>query len=276
MVDNAVRDSSARVRDNGLAMLTRRMAPEPVAAVARRCWSSAAFGAVLAVLAVLLGRGGAVDPRAVLAVLGFALLFALGAVLLAALSAVVIWRTGRRGTARALAGLVLAFVVLAYPGYLMVLASRLPAINDVSTDPASPPPYSNAAAVRVARGGVVHDDPSAETRDEQRRFYPGLQPVVLDRSGDEAYDLVVKTVKARGWQILEAVPPLGKFGTGHIDAVATTRIMALPDDVAIRIRPLAGQTRVDIRSASRIGRHDLGTNAARIQALSDELQDADS
>ena len=47
-------------------------------------------------------------------------------------------------------------------------------------------------------------------------------------------------------------------------------------DVAIRIRPLAGQTRIDIRSASRFGRHDLGTNAARIQSLADELQDADS
>ncbi len=257
-------------------MLLRRMTPEPIAVIAQRCWSSAAFGAVLAVLAVLLGRGGAVDPRAVLAVLAFALLFALGAVLLAASSAVVIWRTGRRGTARAVAGLVLAVVVLAYPAYLVMLASRLPAINDVSTDPASPPPFSNAPAVRAARDGFVHDDPSTETRDEQRRSYPGLQPVVLDRAGDEAYDLVLKTVKAKGWKILEAVPPLGKFGTGHIDAVATTRIMALPDDVAIRIRPLAGQTRVDIRSASRIGRQDLGTNAARIQALADELQDADS
>ena len=257
-------------------MLMRRMAPEPIAAAAYRCWSSAAFGAVLAVLAVLLGRSGAVDPRGVLAVLAFALLFAFGAVVLAAWSAVVIWRTGRRGTARSLAGLVLAIVVLAYPGYLVVLASRLPAINDVSTDPASPPPFSNAPAVRVAREGFVHDDPSTETRDDQRRFYPGLQPVVLDLAGDEAYDLVLRTVKARGWRILEAVPPLGKFGTGHIDAVAATRIMAIPDDVAIRIRPLAGQTRVDIRSASRIGRHDLGTNAARIQALSDELQDADS
>ena len=257
-------------------MLMRRLPPEPIAAAAHRCWSSAAFGAVLALLSVLAGRSGGVDPRGVLAVLAFALLFAVIAVMFAAWSAVVIWRTGRRGTARAFAGLVLAFVILAYPGYLVVLSSRLPAINDVSTDPASPPPFSNAYAVRTARDGFIHDDPSADTREEQRRFYPGLQPVVLDLAGDEAYGLVLKTVKARGWRVLEAVPPLGKFGTGHIDAVATTRIMALPDDVTIRIRPLAGQTRVDIRSASRIGQHDLGTNAARIQALSDELQDADS
>ena len=262
--------------DGALRMLMRRMAPEPIAAAAHRCWSSAAFGAVLAVFSILLGRSGAVDPLGVLAVLAFALLFALGAVLLAVWSAVVIWRTGRRGIARALAGLVLAVVVLAYPAYLAVLASQLPAINDVSTDPSSPPPFSNASGVRAARNGFVHDDSTAESRDEQRRFYPGLQPVVLDLAGDEAFDLVLKTVKARGWRILEAVPPLGKFGTGHIDAVATTRIMANPDDVAIRIRPQAGQTRVDIRSASRIGRHDLGTNAARIQTLSDELQDADS
>ena len=52
--------------------------------------------------------------------------------------------------------------------------------------------------------------------------------------------------------------------------------MALPDDVAIRIRPASGQTRVDIRSASRFTPADVGENAARIQSLSDEIQDAAS
>jgi uncharacterized protein (DUF1499 family) len=48
--------------------------------------------------------------------------------------------------------------------------------------------------------------------------------------------------------------------------------MGFPDDVTIRIRPLAGQTRVDVRSASRFGSHDFGTNARRIEKFIEELQ----
>ena len=52
--------------------------------------------------------------------------------------------------------------------------------------------------------------------------------------------------------------------------------MGLPDDVAIRIRPLEDETRVDIRAVSRFGRGDIADNAARIQSLADDLSDADS
>ena len=118
--------------------------------------------------------------------------------------------------------------------------------------------------------------PPPEVREAARRLYPNLQPVTLDLAGDAAYALVLKTVAARGWRIIDAVPPRGKFGTGHIDAVASTRVMGLPDDVAIRIRPLQDETRVDIRAVSRFGRGDLSENAARIQSLADDLGDADS
>lgn len=257
-------------------MLRRRLPPEPYAAAADRSRSCAAFGAVLATIAVAMGRGGAVDPRGALAVLGFGLLFALLAAALALWAAVVIWRTGRRGTGRALAGLALAALVLAYPASLAALALRLPAVDDVSTDPAAPPPFSTAPAATAARGGALHGEPAAEVREAARRAYPALQPVLLDVPEDEAYRLALRAVAARGWTVLEAVPPKGKFGTGHIDAVAPTRVMALPDDVTIRIRAAEGQTRIDIRSASRFGWTDAGTDAARIQSLSDDLLDAAS
>lgn len=257
-------------------MLRRRLAPEPIAAAADRSRSCAAFGAALAAMAVLMGRSGAVDPRGALAVLAFALLFALIAIASALWAAMVIWRTGNRGTARALAGLAIAGAVLAYPASLASLAIRLPALGDVSTDPAAPPPFSAVAASVAARGGAVHDEPPAESRDAVHRAYPNLQPVLLDVAAEEAYALALKAVQGHGWRVVEAVPPKGKFGTGHIDAVAPTRVMALPDDVAIRMRPLAGQTRIDIRSASRFARFDVGGNAARVQSLSDELLDAAS
>ena len=42
--------------------------------------------------------------------------------------------------------------------------------------------------------------------------------------------------------------------------------MGFEDDVIVRVRPDEGGTRVDVRSISRVGRSDLGKNAARIEA----------
>jgi hypothetical protein len=50
--------------------------------------------------------------------------------------------------------------------------------------------------------------------------------------------------------------------------------MGFRDDVVVRIRPDPDGARVDIRSASRYGRHDFGTNASRIASLSEAIDDA--
>ena len=256
-------------------MLRRMLAAEPIAPAADWSRRSAAFACVLAVFAVLLGRSGAVGGWGGVAVLAAALVSALAALAFSVRAAVVIWRKGWRGTGRAIAGCVLGLMVLAYPSYLAIQAATLPWLNDVSTDLTAPPPFSGEAAVRAARGGFVHSDPSVETREAQRRAYPAVQPVILDMDPDEAFRLVEKTVEARRWRIVEATAPKGRFGVGHIDAIATSRIMGFPEDIAIRIRPQSGQTRVDVRSASRLERHDIGSNAARIESFADDLQNAE-
>ena len=53
--------------------------------------------------------------------------------------------------------------------------------------------------------------------------------------------------------------------TGRIEAVVTTRWFGFKDDVAIRITPAGAASRVDMRSKSRVGRSDVGTNASRIE-----------
>jgi uncharacterized protein (DUF1499 family) len=44
-------------------------------------------------------------------------------------------------------------------------------------------------------------------------------------------------------------------------------VFAFPDRVVLRLRTEADGTRVDMRSTSAIGRHDLGQNARRISAF---------
>jgi hypothetical protein len=50
--------------------------------------------------------------------------------------------------------------------------------------------------------------------------------------------------------------------------------MGFRDDVVVRIRPNEDGSRVDLRSSSRYGAFDFGTNAARVRSLMDDIDDA--
>ena len=58
---------------------------------------------------------------------------------------------------------------------------------------------------------------------------------------------------------------------GYIEAIEQT-LLGFYDDIAIRIDGDQRETRIDIRSASRYGQHDLGRNAARVRGFFKELQ----
>jgi uncharacterized protein (DUF1499 family) len=222
-----------------------------------------------------LSRAGAVEPAGALAVLGAALVLALLAGLLSATAMIVIWRTGRRGAGIAFVGLFLALCLLAYPAYLSWRAISLPAINDVSTetDPETPVSFLRSIKALEARGGLTPPEPSPEARAAQLRAYPKVQPILVDMETNEAYQIALEAAKARGWRIIDAIPPSVREGVGHIDASDKSLILGFVDDIAIRVKPLANQTRIDIRSRSRVWRHDFGANAARVQKFAAEVQD---
>ena len=52
-----------------------------------------------------------------------------------------------------------------------------------------------------------------------------------------------------------------------IEALAHTPWLGFPFDIAVRLTDEGTSTYVDMRSASRYGRHDLGDNAAQITAF---------
>jgi uncharacterized protein (DUF1499 family) len=67
------------------------------------------------------------------------------------------------------------------------------------------------------------------------------------------------------------VPPGGRVGLGRLEAIDRTFLLRLPDDITVRIRGRADGSRIDVRSASRLGTHDLGQNARRIRAYLEEV-----
>lgn len=251
--------------------MRRLIIEEPVSRAA--IWSPrvAWFALVVTVMAVLLIRFERVELGGGLAALATGLWLALCAAALSGLAFVRIWTEGRRGVGSAVWGLLIAAVVLAWPSWHGLSALRLPALTDVTTDIENPPAFSRSRAVLEARRGRVPPDPPAEERVAQRGAYARIAPLTLDIPPEAAFALVQKAAANRGWRTIEAVKPGGRIGLGRLEAVDRTFLLRIPDDVTIRIRPRADGTRIDVRSASRIGRHDLGANAVRIRRFLEEL-----
>jgi uncharacterized protein (DUF1499 family) len=236
-------------------------------------WASrlALFAVVVTIYGVIVVRSGQHGPPG-LAALGAG--FALGALtlLLALIGGVAIWRIGLKGARRILLALLLGLGLLAFPAWMTLQALTLPQLNDISTDIEDPPSFSRSRAALAARSGHVPRELPREARMPQRDAYQRLVPIITELPAEDAFDVALKAARSLGWQIIESAPPGGRTGSGRIEAIATTRILRFNDDVTIRIRPRVNGSRIDIRSASRVGRHDLGANSRRIQVFADEIQ----
>ena len=100
--------------------------------------------------------------------------------------------------------------------------------------------------------------------DHPQRDYARIAPFAL-RSGDASATL------ARLQQLVEDHPgaKLVTSSEGYLYAQFTTRWLKFTDDVEFWLDPGAGV--IQVRSASRLGRKDLGVNRARIEALRAQL-----
>jgi uncharacterized protein (DUF1499 family) len=94
----------------------------------------------------------------------------------------------------------------------------------------------------------------------QHRAYPYVQPLLLPMPPARAFDGALATARGMGWTIVSS-----DAAAGVIAAVATTRLLRFKDDITVRVRAEGDGSRIDVRSKSRIGRGDLGTNARRIR-----------
>jgi uncharacterized protein (DUF1499 family) len=252
-----------------------RLPEEPLSRLAAWSRRVAVFSIPVVLLAIAIVRSGLLELVPALATFGGALALAAVAILLALAALIVIWREGLRGTGHALLALVIGIGILAYPGYLASRAYRLPAINDVTTDPIDPPRFEAIARLRSRESNPI-TYAGLRAAELQRAAYPDIEPLVLNVAPHEAYDTALAVITRRKWRIVDARPPQAGRRDGLIEAVARTPIMGFRDDIVVRVRPAQEGARVDVRSASRYGRSDLGANASRIRALIDDIDDATS
>ena len=167
----------------------------------------------------------------------------------------------------AAAGIVIGLAVASVPSAAILAARDTPAIHDITTDPDNPPLF---VAILPLRTGAANPPEylGGEVTAQQRSAYPDIQPLVLQVNAGQAFDRALTAVRDLGWNVVS-----NDREAGRIEAVDTTFWFGFKDDVVIRVREInPGSARIDVRSKSRVGVGDRGTNARRVRTLLDRLQ----
>jgi uncharacterized protein (DUF1499 family) len=187
---------------------------------------------------------------------------------------------GRQAFARsraAVAVIALSLVVTIVAGLWISRGRGAPPIHDVTTDLTDPPMFKDALPLRSAFGAA---NPAKYQRiqsmrgkefnvsDAQRSAYPDIQPLVLQQPPARAVQLAQQVAKDMGWDIVAVVP-----SEGRVEATDTTWYFGFKDDVVVRVLPEPTGSRVDVRSESRVGLGDAGTNARRVRAYLARLRE---
>ncbi|HUJ17085.1 MAG TPA: DUF1499 domain-containing protein [Nitrospirota bacterium] len=165
-------------------------------------------------------------------------------------------------------GIVIGLITAGIPGAWMQAAKRMPAIHDISTDMVNPPEFHAIMPLRAnAENPAEYGGPSVAMK--QTAAYPDIHPLVLAMPPASAFDRSLATARDMGWQIVSS-----DLRDGTIEAIATTFWFGFKDDVIVRVSALPGGSRVDIRSVSRVGGSDIGTNAKRIRSFMHKMESA--
>ncbi len=167
-----------------------------------------------------------------------------------------------------LVSLALLGAVAAGPVGHLRAAGRVPPIHDISTDLDDPPRFVAVLALRRgAPNSAEHGGASLAA--QQRAGYPDLGSVRLPAAPERVFARATEVARALGWEMVAAVP-----AEGRLEATARTRWFGFRDDIVVRVRPDGAGSQIDVRSVSRVGRSDLGTNARRIRNFLEALRAA--
>jgi uncharacterized protein (DUF1499 family) len=224
------------------------------------------LAAALIALAMMIAAGpgtryGYWNYQAGLSMLAWATYAGIGAalvsVILIALLAVKRWRSQAW---MPMTAFVIALATIGPPVALLFKAKAVPPIHDITTDTADPPAFVALMTERIAApNGAAYG--GAAIAKQQEAAYPDIKPLETKDSLPVATQRAADIGRGMGWEIVATDP-----AAGRVEATATTGWFGFKDDIVVRVRAQAGGgSLVDVRSVSRVGRSDIGANAARIR-----------
>jgi hypothetical protein len=222
------------------------------------------IAALIIALSVLGHRFAVIDFQPALAGIAIGVLIGLTAIVTGLIGTLHAIKAKQPEIVSTMAGSTLGFLVVT-PFFVTLLSGAgAPQIHDITTDLEHPPEFVAIKPLRIAAHNSLDRLEPENLADLQKAGYPDLGPLLLDEPFDQVFNRTVALVRQRGWTIASA-------SAGRIEAISTTPVMGFKDDVAIRIQTEGNRTRIDMRSASRVGKSDLGANAARIRAFMADL-----
>lgn len=210
---------------------------------------------------------GMVETIGYLWILGLTALIAASALLFAIFAFARLWNDGDRGGRDLTLGALLALLTLAPYALVAWWLTAYPALRDLSTD-LDDPPRLEVSSRTAEMNALVPATPG------EKRLQAENYPLVTTHRYDLPFEDVLAAVEAvvarQGWRV-EPMP--ASVGQAQIttNAIASSFVLELPADIAIRVSDEGEAALVDMRSASRYGRYDLGDNAARIERFLSEL-----
>lgn len=217
------------------------------------------LGCLALALLLLAGPGtrlGLWDFRTGFSVLRWAAYLGIAAVVLGLVALIMRPAIGRAAVAIAMvAGIIAALV----PWTWMRTAKRVPPIHDITTDTEHPPQFVAVLPLRAEAPNPATYQ-GAEIAAAQHEAYPDVRPLTLSTPPAATFDRALEAAREMGWDIVAA-----DKAAGRIEATATTRWFGFKDDVVVRITREGAGSKVDVRSVSRVGKSDVGTNAKRIR-----------
>lgn len=216
---------------------------------------------VVLALGIIGNRYEIVSFKIALPTLAIAALIGLIAIVVSLIGLIVTLGGKRAGVATAIAGIVLGLVAATPVGTSFFKGRSVPRIHDITTDLSNPPEFAAIVVLRRPDANPLDRKLPADLAELQAKAYPDLAPLVVQEQAGKVFDAARDVAHDMGWEIVAATPE-----TGLIEATATTSLLHFKDDIAIRIVEKDGGSVVDVRSVSRVGVSDLGTNAARIRA----------
>lgn len=153
--------------------------------------------------------------------------------------------------------------------YSIVSVRAAPAINDISTELVYPPQFVQALTLPENKGRDMGFP--VGLKEQIKSSYPGLHTLAMRGSVDDVFAKAMDLAREQeGWKVASTViTPDESILEGH----AATRVFGFVDDFIIRVTKIdEGGCVVDMRSKSRDGKGDLGTNAKRIQLFLAQLE----
>jgi uncharacterized protein (DUF1499 family) len=143
---------------------------------------------------------------------------------------------------------VLLIVVAIAAGQLGFLQGTAPADLGVRDGKLKPPSMTENSV--TSQAALYPDHP--------QRKYADIAPLPVKGEGPATIAQIKAIVEGMGAKVVKSEP-------GYLYAQFTTRLMKYVDDVEFWFDPKANA--IQVRSASRVGRGDLGVNRKRIEAV---------